>query len=152
MYATQGRCYFRAKQRFHMPSAETYGNAGLKVGLKVSFKTEVVYTLHRVGRLSKNRPRVFVQRLSYGNFKSETPQLYHCSSYNNVFSDPKSLYSPIQTPCHFSVIFFHILFPRLFPVIFYDKQGLLTKCQKQSHSDFQNFPKFIKLTKIRKKN
>ena len=42
------------------------------------------------------------------------------SSYNNVCSDPKFLYSPILNPCHFLVIFFHRNIPCLFPVIFSD--------------------------------
>ena len=59
--------------------------------------------------------------------------------------------NPCTPPYKTPVIFYHILFPCLFSVIFYDKKRVLKKCQKQSHSDFQNFPKFIKLTKIRKK-
>ena len=48
--------------------------------------------------------------------------LLKSSSYNNVCSDPKFLYSPIQNPCHFLVIFFHRNIPRLFPVIFLIKK------------------------------
>ena len=47
------------------------------------------------------------------------PNLSDMSSDNNVLSEPKSLYSPIQTPYHFSVIFFHKPFPRLISVIFH---------------------------------
>ena len=43
----------------------------------------------------------------------------YTSSYNNTCSDPKSLYSPIQNPCHFSVIISHKTFPCLISVSFY---------------------------------
>ena len=46
----------------------------------------------------------------------------HQSSYNNTPSDPKFLYSPIQNPCHFLVIFFHRNIPCLISVIFFIKK------------------------------
>ena len=47
-------------------------------------------------------------------------------SYNNVCSRTKFLYSPIQNPCHFSVIYLHIPFPCL-TSHFYNYFGVLKK-------------------------
>ena len=74
-----------------------------------------------------------------------TPHDKDDSSYNNMLSDPKFLYSPIQNPCHFSVKFFLSNHPPsnlcLFLCLFWSTE----KMMKINGIKFSKFPKFHKI-------
>ena len=60
--------------------------------------------------------------------------------------------TPPYKPPVISLSFFITYYSPVYSLSFFiDKQGVLKKCQKQSAPDFQNFPKFIFVTKVRKK-
>ena len=65
---------------------------------------------------------------------------HYISSYNNTPSDPKSLYSPVQNPCHISIIFCTCHHPCLFQSFLnFKKKTTPTITEIYSKNDLHNF-------------